>query len=136
MPEITIANRANERTRAAGVLDQFAAERLIAPETVAQVQIALDEILVNIADYAYDDDAEHQIHIRFEMIGGCLAAVIEDDGARFNPLETPAPDLGAPLRERRVGGLGIHFVRQLMDEVIYERVGERNRLVIRKFLKA
>ncbi|MGH8701072.1 MAG: ATP-binding protein, partial [Burkholderiales bacterium] len=61
--------------------------------------------------------------------------VIEDDGVPFNPLAMPAPDVSTPLRERRVGGIGIHFVRSLMDGVAYDRAGERNRLVLTKRLK-
>jgi serine/threonine-protein kinase RsbW len=135
MSEITIVNQGSEIARVAGLLDRLAAERHLDPEIVADMQIALDEVLTNITEYAYTDDAEDRIHIRFEVLDNVLEAVIEDDGAPFNPLEIPAPDVSAPLHERRVGGVGMHFVRSLMDEVAYERAGERNRLVLRKRFK-
>jgi serine/threonine-protein kinase RsbW len=135
MSEITIVNQGSEIARVAGLLERLAAERHLDPEIVADMQIALDEVLTNITEYAYTDDAEHRIHIRFEALDNVLEAVIEDDGAPFNPLEIPAPDVSAPLHERRVGGVGMHFVRSLMDEVAYERAGERNRLVLRKRFK-
>jgi serine/threonine-protein kinase RsbW len=135
MVEITIVNRGSEIARVAGLLDQLGAEHHFAPEMVADIQIALDEVLTNVAKYAYTDNAEHKIHIGFRVIDNVLEAVIEDDGAPFNPLAIPAPDVGAPLHERRVGGVGIHFVRNLMDTVVYDRVGERNRLVLRKRFK-
>jgi anti-sigma regulatory factor (Ser/Thr protein kinase) len=132
MVEITIVNRRAEFARVTSLVDQLGVEHRLPRGVIADVCIALDEILTNITDYAYSDDAEHEIHIRFEALDNVLEAVIEDGGAPFNPLAIPAPDVSAPLHERRVGGVGIHFVRNLMDEVTYERAGERNRLVLRK----
>jgi anti-sigma regulatory factor (Ser/Thr protein kinase) len=132
MVEITIVNRRAEFARVTSLVDQLGVEHRLPREVIADVCIALDEILTNITDYAYIDDAEHEIHIRFEALDNVLEAVIEDGGAPFNPLAIPAPDVSAPLHERRVGGVGIHFVRNLMDEVVYDRVGDRNRLVLRK----
>jgi serine/threonine-protein kinase RsbW len=57
---------------------------------------------------------------------------VEDDGLAFNPLEMLAPDTKQPLEERPVGGLGIHLVRTLMDEVAYRRQNGRNLLVLKK----
>ena len=133
--EITIVNQVSELARVAGILDRLGAERHLVPEMVADMQIALDEVLTNIIKYAYTDNAEHKIQICLRVIDNVLEAVIEDDGAPFDPLAIRAPDVSAPLHERRVGGVGIHFVRHLMDEVIYERAGERNRLVLRKRFK-
>lgn len=132
MAEITILNRRGELARVAALLDRLAAEQRLAPEIVADMQVALDEILSNIAKYAYADGAEHRIDVRLRVLGGVLEAVVEDDGAPFDPLAVPAPDVSAPLRERRVGGVGIHFARNLLDELTYERIGERNRLVLRR----
>jgi serine/threonine-protein kinase RsbW len=135
MIAITIVNRRAEFARVAGVLDRLGAERHLAPDMVADMQVALDEVLTNITEYAYTDNAEHKIHICFRLRDNVLEAVIEDDGAPFDPLAIPAPDVSAPLHQRRVGGVGIHFVRNLMDEVVYDRVGDRNRLVLRKRFK-
>ncbi len=57
---------------------------------------------------------------------------VEDDAVAFNPLEREAPDLNAPLEDRPIGGLGVHLVRKLMDDVRYERAGARNILTMRK----
>lgn len=135
MVEITFVNRRAEFARATSVVDQLGVEHRLPKEVIADMCIALDEILTNITDYAYTDDAEHEIHIRFEVLDNVLEAVIEDDGAPFDPLAIPAPDVSTPLHQRRVGGVGIHFVRNLMDEVTYDRVGDRNRLVLRKRFK-
>jgi serine/threonine-protein kinase RsbW len=133
--DITIVNRGSELARVADLLDRLGAEHHLAPEVLADMQVALDEVVTNITEYAYTDNAEHKIHICFRVLDNVLEAVIEDDGAPFNPLAIPGPDISKPLRERRVGGVGIHFVRSLMDEVAYDRAGERNRLVLRKRFK-
>ena len=133
--DITIVNQGGQLARVAGLLDRLGVEHHLAPEVLADMQVALDEVLTNIISYAYNDKAQHEIRIRFQVSGDMLEAVIEDDGASFDPLAIPAPGVSAPLRERRVGGVGIHFVRSLMDHVAYVRAGERNRLVLRKRFK-
>lgn len=135
MIEITIVNQGSELARVAGLLDRLGAERHLAPEIVADMQVVLDEVLTNITKYAYTDNAEHKIHICLRVLDNVLEAVIEDGGAPFDPLSVPAPDASAPLHERRVGGVGINFIRNLLDEVTYDRIGERNRLVLRKRFK-
>ena len=65
-----------------------------------------------------------------------LQAEVEDDGRPFDPLTVAPPDRTAPLAERKIGGLGIHFVRNLMSDVAYQRIGDRNRLVLTKALIA
>jgi serine/threonine-protein kinase RsbW len=136
MVEITIANQVSELARVAGLLDRLGAERRLASDTLRDMQVALDEVLNNITKYAYRDKAEHKIHICLRVLDNVLEAVVEDSGAPFDPLAVPAPDVSASLHERRVGGVGLHFVRSLLDEVIYDRIGERNRLVLRKRFKS
>jgi len=98
------------------------------------MQVALDEILSNIVKYGYADDAEHEIQVRLRVLDNAFEATIEDDGVPFNPLESRAPDTASQLRERRIGGVGLHFVKNLMSEVRYNRVGNRNRVVLRRKL--
>jgi len=132
--ETTIRNRREEFSRVVDAVDRFAAEHRLSVDDVGDLQVALDEILTNIVDYGYTDDSDHEIRIRLQVIGNVLEATIVDDGFAFNPLESQAPDVRAPLHERRVGGLGIHFVKNLMTEITYDRVDGRNLLVLRKNL--
>jgi serine/threonine-protein kinase RsbW len=134
--EATIRNRREELMRVAEAVDRLAAACDLAAETVRDMQVALDEVLTNIVDYGYTDDAEHKIRIRLRVLDDVLEATIEDDGVPFNPLESAMPDIRAPLRERRIGGVGLHFVKNLMSQVSYDRVGDRNRLVLKKKLTA
>jgi anti-sigma regulatory factor (Ser/Thr protein kinase) len=98
------------------------------------MQVALDEVLSNILQNGFGDGLPHRIEVTLSVDGQALTAEIEDDCAPFDPLGVPSPELGASLKDRRVGGLGVHFVRNLMSEVRYARVGTRNRLVLRKSL--
>lgn len=61
-----------------------------------------------------------------------MTAEVEDDGRPFNPLEAPEPDLAAPVEERKVGGLGIHLIRNMMDHLEYRRLQGTNLLVMKK----
>jgi anti-sigma regulatory factor (Ser/Thr protein kinase) len=56
---------------------------------------------------------------------------IKDDGRPFNPLEAPPPDMGKPLAAKQVGGLGIHLVREMMDELEYRRENDKNLLILK-----
>lgn len=132
--DIAVRNRLEELPRVSAAVDEFAAECGLDGDVLADLQVAVSEVLTNIVDYGYTDDADHEIRIRLEFTGAALEATIEDDGVAFDPLRRDAPDLSAPLHERRIGGLGIHFVKNLMNEARYERVGDRNRLVLRKQL--
>jgi serine/threonine-protein kinase RsbW len=130
--ETTIRNRREELPLVVEAVDRFAAEHQLSGDVVNDMQVALDEVLTNIMNYGYTDHAEHSIWICLKVFDNVLEATIEDDGVPFNPLDNAAPDTRVPLRERRIGGLGLHFVKNLMSEVSYDRVGDRNRLVLRK----
>jgi serine/threonine-protein kinase RsbW len=63
-----------------------------------------------------------------------VRVTLTDDGRPFDPLEMPAPDTTLTTQERRIGGLGIHLVRRIMDEVSYDRRADRNVMVLAKRL--
>lgn len=106
--------------------------RSLPQRVVFDIKVVLDELLSNIVKYAYDDDVAHEIVVRITATDGAVEIGIEDDGRAFDPFAAPQPDLSLPLAERPVGGLGIHFVRKLMDEIEYKRDGSRNILFLKK----
>ncbi|HSW32895.1 MAG TPA: ATP-binding protein [Steroidobacteraceae bacterium] len=120
--------------RVQGLLDALAGANRLPPDPVTDMQVALDEVLSNTLRNGFSDDLPHRVDVTLSVDSQTLTAEIEDDCAPFDPLSVPAPDLRGSLHERRVGGLGIHFVRALMSEVNYARVHGRNRLVLRKNL--
>ena len=90
------------------------------------MNIVFDEMLNNIISYAYHDEDEHEIEIRVELSENRLTVSIVDDGIPFNPIGVETPDTELSLEERKIGGLGIHLVRRVMDKVSYQRRIDKN----------
>lgn len=133
---VQVWNELPELRRLAETVDAFCDEQHI-PEMVAfQINLALDEILTNVISYGYSDNNRHHIGVDFLCQDGDLTIEIVDDGRPFDPFSAPAPDLDAPLEERRPGGLGIHLVKTVMDGVEYQRKSGRNHLTLRKRIRA
>ena len=130
--EIRIANSLSEIERVAALVDSFGACHRLSNEVNVALNVSLDEILNNIISYGYEDAGHHDILVRLELRGASVDVVVEDDGKPFDPLLVPAPDLGA---KGRIGGVGLHFVRNLMDELEYARLDGINRLRMMKKLK-
>ena len=113
-------------------VDRVETEYDLPAEVLTDLRIALDEIVTNIVKYAYPDRGAHEFTIGCAVRGDRLETGIEDEGVPFDPLGAPAPDFSIPTEERKVGGLGLHFVRNLMSGVEYQRVGARNRLTLQQ----
>ena len=96
--------------------------------------ITIEELVINCIDYGYDDDKVHTIRLGLSIDGGNLAITVVDDGHPFDPLSMPAPDLSLPVQARPVGGLGIYLLRQLADQITYQRRDGFNELTITKRL--
>ena len=103
-------------------------------ETVFDIRVVLDELISNIIKYGYDDGAVHDIHLTLSADAAAVEISIEDDGKAFDPFALPAPDLSLPLEQRPIGGLGLHFVRRLMDIVQYKRDNNHNYMFLKKNL--
>jgi anti-sigma regulatory factor (Ser/Thr protein kinase) len=103
------------------------------PNLVYQVNLVLEELIVNTMNYGYDDDERHEIEIALTSDADVFTVEIIDDGHAFNPLsDAPGPDLEAAIEDRPIGGLGIHLVRSIMDELYYRREQDRNHLTLIK----
>lgn len=99
-------------------------------ELQTQISIAVGEVFSNIVYYAYHPDVG-SVTVRI-TIGHELSIEFEDCGVPYNPLETPIPDITASLDERKVGGLGVFMVRNIMDEMEYRHEENKNILTIKK----
>ena len=132
---VELKNNLPEIERLAHIADDFGRRHQLNAETLHNVKVALDEILTNIISYAYDDAREHIIVIRLSLDQEKWTVEVEDDGRPFNPLNAPEPDTKQLLGERPIGGLGIHLVRKLIDELEYRRQNDRNILVMRLKVK-
>ena len=94
-----------------------------------RVELASEEALVNIIRHAYQN-CDEKIEIDVKVFPKSHVEIIfRDQGPPFDPLQMPAPDLSTGLEERKVGGLGIHLMRQYIDEIRYTRERDQNVLV-------
>ena len=98
------------------------------------IMVSVEEMLTNIVSYAHPDRDPGRISLTLSAEAGIAICTLADNGVPFNPLRTPPPDLDAGIEGRRIGGLGIHFVRKMMQSVDYARVDGRNVLTMGRSL--
>ena len=109
-------------------------ERLKCPMAIQiQIDIAVEEVFVNIAHYAYNPEVG-KATIRVEIIDDPLSIVMTfmDNGIPYDPLAKEDPDVTLPPEERKIGGLGVYMVKESMDDVKYEYRNGQNILTLRK----
>ena len=119
-----------ELARVLGSVETFCAANKLPEATCNLMNLALDEVLSNIVKYAYDSPDTGTIDVELTYSNNELMASVEDRGIAFDPLTLQMPANTGPLRNRKEGGLGIFFVKRLMDSVVYERVGDRNKVTL------
>ena len=96
------------------------------------VRLAVEELVVNIVDYAYPDSDKGYLGIDITRDEGGITLRFIDGGVPFNPLQEDPPDTTLPISQRKIGGLGILFVTKVMDSVTYEYAGGQNILTVKK----
>lgn len=131
---LRLENRLVELDRLAAAVEAFGEAEQLSPKLTYQIGLVLDELLTNTIVYGYPEEGGQEITVAMKREGGLLRFEITDAAAPFDPLSARPPDLCSPAGERRIGGLGIHLVRSLMDRVAYERVGNGNSLILEKDL--
>lgn len=123
---LVIGNTIAEMVKVIEFVEKFGAAHGIQRAAINDLNVCLDELLNNTISYGYDDQAPHSIAVDLTLAAGLLTADIKDDGKPFDPRKsTPKPSRGT-IQSRAVGGLGLHFVKTLMDEVGYMRMGRNN----------
>lgn len=101
-------------------------------DLIFQVELVLEELGLNVINHGKSEGLQ-QIEIRLTSEAEALTIEIVDSGVPFDPLtDAPRPDLESGVRERAVGGLGLHLVRSMMDELDYRREGGKNHLTLVK----
>ena len=103
------------------------------PKTQNQIAIAVEEVFVNIAHYAYNPEVG-PARVCVSLSGGELRLVFEDSGKPYNPLEKADPDITAAAEDRPIGGLGVFLVKKIMDTVVYSYEDGLNRLTMTKVI--
>ncbi len=123
---MTIKNRLSEIPEVIDGIEKFCQELPVPLSPGRKLKIVLDEILNNTISYGYDDEQEQEIRIEVEPIADGIILTIRDSGNAFNPLERETPDTDLSIDDRSPGGLGLHLVKNMVDDVHYVRVDETN----------
>ena len=113
-------------------LETFGQKFGLSKKLIFEINLALDELFTNIISYGFQDDEEHVVRITLTPENDQLCLCIEDDGKPFNPIEFESPDVSCSVEKCKIGGLGIHIMKKLMDEICYERCEDKNVLNLKK----
>ncbi len=126
---LAVASEASQLSVLTAFLKEFWAAAALPVEGSLPFELALEEVFMNVVMHGAPSGAA-LVEVLLHLDGGRLAMTIADNGPPFDPLSLPAPDVTAGLHERRIGGQGVHLVRQMMDSVGYRRDGTRNILTM------
>lgn len=127
-------NNLSEINKIRILLEDYNSQNLFSDEILFKLNLVIEELFTNIVSYGFIDEKVHYIELETAIENKKFSAVLIDDGIAFNPLEKDEPDLDASLNDREIGGLGIHLMKNLMDEYDYERVDNKNILTVIKYL--
>jgi serine/threonine-protein kinase RsbW len=130
---IELVNDISELNRLTQRFHMLFTTRKIDEKTLFYLNLIGDELVTNIISYGYEDELEHIIGLHLVITPSQWTLKIQDDGQPFNPLERVNSELLMSMEERSIGGLGIHFVKQIMDEIRYERTESYNIIILKKY---
>ncbi len=129
---LTIETRLDELERLSAAIEALGRQENWPPALIFRANLVLEELALNIINHGHDDGL-HEIEIKLTSEAEALTIEVTDDGKPFDPLtHIRPPDAMGSLEDRPVGGLGIHLVRTMMDELRYKREGGRNHLILVK----
>lgn len=127
---MAITTTRDELERIAGAIEKLGQQDDWPDDLVFRVNLVLEELILNIMDYGAEG-SDPDISLVIESLSDSITIDLSDSGRPFDPLtEAPEPDLTGAVGERRVGGLGVHLTKTLMDDVRYSHEDGRNRLNI------
>ncbi len=115
-------------------LDDYLNENNISKKIVNQLELVIEELFVNICNYAYEGKSGY-FKITLENNDNKIIITLEDEGIKFNPLEKEEPDTTLSIEERNVGGLGILLAKKNLDNIKYKREDNKNILILEKIIK-
>jgi serine/threonine-protein kinase RsbW len=124
--DVTLRNEVSEIAVLRDELDRLGSQLALPAPALMQLHVALDEIVSNVIKYSWTDGGSHVLSVRIAAEAAMVSLDIVDDGRPFDPREAPAPSPPLAGRRPRPGGLGLHMVKKLVDELAYERIDGRN----------
>ena len=115
-------------------IDELGEELGLSPELVFNLNLVLEEAVSNIILYAYPKGEHENISLTAKKTENQLLFVLTDTGKEFDPTQMPDADVNLAAEDRQIGGLGIFLIRQIMNQVEYQRIDGRNVLTLGKDL--
>ena len=131
---IILANDISEISKLAQFVDEVGEEFSLTPDIVFNLNLVLEEAVVNVINYAYPKEDHQNIYLSAQLHDGSIVFVLTDTGKEFDPTAAPEADITLSAEDRPIGGLGIFLIRQIMNEVKYERIEGKNVLTMGKKL--
>ena len=132
---IVLANEISEISRLNGFIEEIGEEFGLTPDVAFNLNLVLEEAVVNVINYAYPKEDHQWIYLSAKLQDGTIILVLTDTGKEFDPTMAPEADITLSADEREIGGLGIFLIRQIMNEVKYERIDGKNVLTLEKKLQ-
>lgn len=133
MKNLVIEANVKKLSEVLAFIDESLEEAMCSVKTMMQVDIAVEEIFVNIANYSYEGSTG-EAEISIDITDSAATIVFKDSGVQFDPLAKPDPDISLSAEDRKIGGLGIFMVKKNMDKVEYEYTEGKNILTLTKTL--
>ena len=131
---LTLTNDLKRVPRLNAFIDEVCEANGFDMATIMQINLAIEEAVVNVMNYAYPKDTKGDITIETKANKSEMSFIISDTGKPFDPTAKAEVDITLSAEDRSIGGLGIHLIRQIMDHINYERVDGHNVLTLIKKL--
>lgn len=130
---LRVPNRIEELPGVSEAVEALGSEEGWAQDVTYAIVLGLEEVATNVVRHGGGDPGSSEIEIDVVSTDDEVRIEVRDSGRAFDPFhEAPEPDLDAGVEEREIGGLGVHFVKVLMDETAYSREGGRNHVTMVK----
>ena len=130
--EIVINNQIEELERLAIFVEEVADALGLDPETNMHLNLALEEVVSNAILYAYPREMGEKIAVMAQKENNSLVFTITDKGKECDPTKVEDADVTLSAEDREIGGLGIYIVKNIMNEVTYQRLDGKNILTLKK----
>ena len=132
--QLTFKNEEQELNRVAEFMEGVCDELQLDMHVAMKIQVAMEEMVTNVIFYAYPEGTSADITLTAESDGKEVAFVLSDTGKPFDPTAKEDADLDVNPMDREQGGMGILIVKNIMNEVSYQRLGDINQLTMKKKL--
>jgi len=134
MNHLTLPNDIETIPRLNEFIDGFCEEQGISMEISMSLNLAIEEAVVNVMNYGYPEGTVGYIDVEVDADKESITFVITDTGKPFDPTKKEDVDITLPAEKRGIGGLGIHLIRRIMDNIDYQYIDKKNILTLKKKL--